>query len=73
MRCMNCDYNLCQNCAFSKLNENNVKPFSHEMIQGVLYGEGMLYYEKKYVEYHKCVCGTLWVLWEERWMSMSNL
>lgn len=58
MRCMNCDYNLCQNCAFSKLNENNVKPFSHEMIQGVLYGEGMLYCGKKYVEYHKCVCGT---------------
>ena len=56
--CMNCDYNICQNCAFSKINSKNINNIPYVICEGLFGGEGMFYCGKRYALNNKCICGT---------------
>ena len=58
MHCRKCIYNLCPNCAFSKISLNNLKEIKNIFNIGTLEGEGIFYCGKNYVFPNKCICSS---------------
>ena len=57
MHCINCNYNVCPNCAFAKIDFNNLKISDNLLYIGSEGGEGMIYCGKMYCNNGKCLCG----------------
>ena len=57
--CKNCDFDMCPNCAFSKINFSQLKELpTITLDNGSLNGQGILYCGRKYVFPGMCKCGN---------------
>ena len=57
--CKNCDFDMCPNCAFSKINFIQLKNIPKiNLYKGESNGEGLIYCGRKYVLNNMCKCGT---------------
>ena len=56
--CKNCDFDMCPNCAISKINFRQLKNLSQiNLYNGTLNGQGIIYCGRKYVLPNMCKCG----------------
>lgn len=58
MHCRKCNYNICPNCAFSKVKIDNLKEIRNNINVGNSGGEGIIYCGKQYTYPNMCICGT---------------
>jgi len=58
MHCRKCCYNLCPNCAFSKISLDKLKSLRNIFNIGNSGGEGIFYCGKKYVFPSMCICSS---------------
>ena len=58
MHCRKCNYNMCPNCAFSKIRLGNFKVMTGLINWGYSGGEGILYCNNRYTNQNMCLCGS---------------
>lgn len=58
MHCRNCIYNLCPNCAFSKISLEKLSAIRDVLYIGCSEGQGIFYCKKSYTVPKKCICGS---------------
>ena len=58
MHCRKCNYNMCPNCAFSKIRLGNFIVRTCLIYWGFAGGEGILYCNNRYTNQNMCLCGS---------------
>ena len=58
MYCRNCNYKICPNCAFSRINVDKLNEIRNPLNDGNSNGEGIVYCGKQYTYPNMCLCGS---------------